>query len=174
MTTTSAAQAASSSPADLETLCAPIHAFPADSAGGCRLKAEMLALASQLEGLYQEGEGDTLEADIVWTALFSFPALVNPGPPPRQLVSLLLEGRLADEEAATLLQTLSRIRSMLVAFDPPGFTAALWQTTLLSIYSMIEVFVLLDDERGINHCFELLDIAEEIAGKLDPSSMKAA
>ena len=174
MTTMPALKTDSRTLAALEALCAPIHAFPAESPGAIRFQAGMLQLASQLEALCEAGDDDTLERDVVWTALYSFPALVTPGPPPRQLVSLLLEGRLADEEATAILQTVTEIRRLLADFEPPGFTAAVWRATLLAIYGMIELFVLLDDDRGIDHCFELLDTAEAIAGRLDPSSPKAA
>ncbi|MCP3961160.1 MAG: hypothetical protein GY719_25215 [bacterium] len=152
--------------AAVENLRGPVLAFDPRCRGDVHLKAAMLALASQLEGLHEEGDADTLEAGVAWTALFSFPTLVAPGPRPGELVSLTLESRLVDEDAAATLQTLARIRKALTIFDPPGFTAALWRSTLLSIYGMVEHFILLDDDSGVDRCFELLDTAEEMAGRI--------
>ncbi len=41
----------------------------------------------------------------------------------------------------------------------------MWRATLLSIFRMIELFVLLGDPRGTQHCFELLTTVEAIADK---------
>lgn len=174
MSTPFAKATQSSLAAAVDALRAPIQAFPAESDAAHRLKITMLGLADRLVDLHQQGDGDTLEAEIVWTALFSFPTLVVPGPKPEEMVSSLREGALADEETASTLSLLARLRGALTAFDPPGFTAALWRATLLSIYRLVELFVLLDDERGIESCFELLDTAEEIAGRLDPATRQAA
>ena len=68
-------------------------------------------------------------------------------------------------QTADTLRTLGRIRGALRAFEPPGFAAALWRAALLAIYGMIELFVVVDDERGTDQCFALLDTAEAMADK---------
>lgn len=150
----------------VETLRSPILAFEPRNRGDVYLKAAMLRLASQLEGLHEQDDDDTLEAGVVWTALFSFPVLIAPGPPAGELVTLTLEGQLVDEDAAATLRTLARIRKALAVFDPPGFRAALWRATLLAVYGMVEHFILLGDDSGVDRCFELLDTAEEMAGRI--------
>ena len=149
----------------LEALRQPIRDFPAPRPCDAPLKTSMLELAAQLEGLWEDGDEDTLEATVVWTALYSFPALISPGPRPRELVNLVIEGRLGDEEMVSTVRTLTKIRRALADFDPPGFAAALWRETLLALYAMVELFVVLDDDRGLSHCFELLDTAEAMADK---------
>ncbi len=160
--------------AALENLRAPIVAYPCQGPAETRLKSSMLQLAEQLEGIYEEDDDDTLDAAIVWTALYSFPALVTPGPTPQDLVSLVIQGKLTNEETLATLQTLRKIRHVLGVYQPTGFSAALWRSTLLAIYSMIELFIVLDDERGINLCFELLDTAESIVGTMERAGKRQA
>ncbi len=119
----------------------------------------------ELEELWSQDEDETLESDIIWTALYAFPALTVSGPPPEEMVELTVEGALIDAETADTLHTLKRIRNILRAFEPPGFAAALWRQMLLAIYAMIELFVLVDDERNTDRCFELLDTAEAMADR---------
>ena len=149
----------------LEALRQPIRDFDAPRPCDLPLKSSMMQLAARLESLWADGDDDTLEATVVWSALYAFPALIAPGPPPKELVGLAIEGRLGDEEMVSTLRTLTRIRRMLADFDPPGFAAALWRETLLALFAMVELFVVLDDERGLGHCFELLDTAEAMADK---------
>ncbi len=68
-------------------------------------------------------------------------------------------------ETADTLRTLARIRGTLQAFEPPGFAAALWRAVLLAVYGVIEMFVVIDDERNADRCFELLDTAEAMADR---------
>ncbi|MEM7585277.1 MAG: hypothetical protein AAF560_17940 [Acidobacteriota bacterium] len=149
--------------AALETLRAPIRAMPHETKAKTRFRTGMLALAYQLEGLILDDDEDTLDAAILWTALHSFPTLATHGPSPDQLVSLVVSGRLTDEETVATLRLLAKVRRLLELHEPAGFTAAMWRSTLLAIYSMIELFVVLDDQRGIDLCFRLLDTADEIA-----------
>ncbi len=166
MVTTTISQPDPRALAALDNLRAPILAFPCHQPAEDHLRSGMLQLAEQLENLFQDGEHDTLDAAIGWSALFSFPALVAPGPEPQKLVSLMMDGHLIDEETLATLQTLAKIRCLITAYKPSSFTGALWCTTLLAIYNMIEVFLVLDDNRGLDLCFELLDTAESIAGKI--------
>ncbi len=150
----------------LDALRRPIHSFTPDKESDERFKAAMLGLCGDLEDLWSQDGDETLESDVVWTALYSFPALVLPGPRPEALVGLALGGGLVDGEAADTLDTVTGIRRVLADFEPPGFAAALWRAALDAIYAMIEHFVVLDDQRGTDQCFALLDVAEALADKL--------
>lgn len=151
--------------AALQSLRLPIEAFPTPRPSDELVKAGLLDLAELLGELWNDGEHDTLESEIIWTALYAFPALTVPGPAPVELVDLAASGRLMDGETADILRTVGKIRRLLRAFEPPGFAAALWRAALLAIYGMIELFVVVDDERGTHQCFELLDVAEAMADK---------
>ncbi len=151
----------------LDALRRPIRAFSPTKESDERFKSAMLELSDDLEDMWTQDIGDeTLESDVLWTALYSFPALILSGPPPGELVELTLGGHLVDPETAETLDTLARIRRVLAAFEPPGFAAALWRAALDAIYAMIEHFVVLDDQRGTDQCFALLDTAEALADKL--------
>ena len=152
-------------PVALESLRGPIESFAATRPSDESFKGSMLGLADQLEDLWSQEEDETLESDILWTALHAFPALTISGPPPEELVELALTGSLMDQETIDTLRTVTRIRRTLRALEPPGFAAALWRSALLAIYGMIELFVLLDDDRGTDQCFALLDTAEAMADK---------
>ena len=149
----------------LQALRRPIAAFTARRSSDRELKAAMLDLAEQLEELWSCDEDGTLESDAVWTALYAFSALTAPGPEPEELVELAVGGELMDAETADTLRTLAKIRRMLQAFKPPGYAAALWRAVLLAIYGMIELFVVIDDERNADRCFQLLDTAEALADR---------
>ncbi len=150
----------------LDALRRPIRAFTAKQPGDQPFRADMLDFCADLEDLWSQEGDETLESDILWTALYSFPALVLPGPRPRQLVDVMLRSEVTDAETAEALHTVGRIRRVLTAFEPGGFAGALWRAVLLAIYSLIEHFVVLDHRRGIEECFALLDAAEAIADKL--------
>ncbi len=152
-------------PVALESLRRPIKDFTPRSPGNERFQASMLVLSDQLEELWSQGEDETLESDILWTALYVVPALTVPGPTPEELVELVASGELMDAETADTLRTLKKVRAILRAFDPPGFAAALWRAVLLAIYDLIEMFVLIGDERNTDRCFELLDTAEGMADR---------
>ncbi len=149
----------------LESLRRPIQAFtPGRPSDEC-FQVSMLALSDQLEELWGEDEVEALESDIVWMALYAVPALTTPGPTPEELVELAASGDLMDADTADTLRTLKKIRVILLAFEPPGFAAALWRAMLLAIFDVIELFVLIDDERNTARCFELLDTAEAMADR---------
>ncbi len=152
-------------PVALESLRLPIDAFTPRHQADEAFKASMLDLSNLLEELWSSDEDETLECDIVWTALYAFPALTMSGPAPDELVDLAAGGKLMDAETADTLRTLKQIRDTLRAFEPPGVAAALWRAVLIAIYGMIELFVLVDDERNTGRCFELLDTAEAMADK---------
>ncbi len=125
----------------------------------------MLGSADLLEDLWDQDGDETLESNIVWSLLYAFPALTASGPAPEELVELAAGGGLMDAETADTLRTLGTIRRALRDFEPPGFAAALWRAVLLGIYGMIELFVLIDDERNADRCFQLLDTAEAMADR---------
>ncbi len=152
-------------PVALESLRRPIETFDPQSPGDRRLKIAMIGLADQLQDLWSQDEDETLDSDVVLTALHAFPALTIPGPEPHELVELAVGGALMDAETADTLRTLRRIRRALRVFEPPGFASALCREVLYSIYRLIELFVLIDDDRNTDHCFELLDWAEVIADR---------
>ena len=152
-------------PVALQPLRRPIEAFIPRHSKDRDFKAAMLELAELLEELWSRDGDETLEGDVVWTALYAFPALTVSGPAPEELVDLAVGGDLMDAETADTLRTLSKIRRVLRAFEPPGFAAALWRAVLLAIYGMIELFVVVDDERNTDRCFELLDTAEAMADR---------
>ena len=149
----------------LQALRQPIEAFTPRHAKDRDFKAAMLGLADFLEELWASDGDETLESDVVWSALYAFPALTVSGPAPAELVDLAVGGGLMDSETVDTLRTLGRIKRLLRAFEPPGFAAALWRAVLLGIYSMLELFVVVDDERNTGHCFELLDTAEAMADR---------
>ncbi len=152
-------------PVALQSLRRPIEAFTPRNPGDGAFKASMLGLAAMLEELWFQEEDGSLESDIVWTALYAFSALTVPGPSPEELVELAAAGDLMDAETADTLRTLKQIRNALRGFQPPGFAAALWRAVLLAIYDLIELFVVIDDERNLDRCFELLDTAEAMADR---------
>ncbi len=152
-------------PAALESLRRPIENFKPGDSGSRGLKISMIGLADQLADLWSQDEDETLESDIVWSALYAFPALTISGPAPEELVELAAGGHLMDAETAETLRTLRRICRALRAFEPPGFAAAMWRAVLLAIYELIELLVLIDDERVTDVCFELLDTAEAMADR---------
>ncbi len=149
----------------LQSLRHPIAAYTPASPGDECFQASMLGLSDQLEELWSQDEDETLESDIVSTALYAFAALTMPGPAPGELVALAASGDLMDAETADTLCTLKKIRGILRAFEPPGFAAALWRAVLLATYDLLELLVLIDDERHTDLCFELLDTAEAMADK---------
>ncbi len=149
----------------IEVLRRPIRDYRPQDSGGESFRTFMLGLANLLEELWTDDGDETLEADVVCSVLYAFPGLVIPGPPPGELVEMALDGNLIDAETAEALDTLSAIRRALRAFEPPGVAAALFHAALLAIFGMIEVFVLLDDPRGAEHCSELLTTAEAMADK---------
>ncbi len=134
----------------------------------------MLGLSCQLEELWRHEDADTLESNVLWTALYAFPALVLPGPKPEELVAMALRGvapeghkwgTLPDAETADILGTVHRILDILRAYEPPGFAAALWRALLLAIYELVELLVVIEDHGNTDRCFELLDAAEAMADK---------
>ena len=79
-------------PVALESLRRPIEAFATPRPGDESFKSSMLGLADQLEELWSQGEDDTLDSDVVWTALYSFSDLRIPGTEPEKLVELAIGG----------------------------------------------------------------------------------
>ncbi len=154
----------------LDALRQPIRDYQPPGPSGEAFQGSMLCLADLLEELWSDEEHETLESDVVSTALYAFPGLVHPGPPAAELVELVRGGHLVDGEAADALTTLATIRRALSEFEPPGFAAALWRAALLSIFGMIELFVLLGDDRGTEHCFEMLTTAEAMADRFSGRS----
>ncbi len=152
-------------PVALRSLREPIESFAPRTFSDARFQGAMLGLSGYLEELWSEDEDETLESDIVWTALYAFPALTVLGPAPDEMVEWTVEGVLMDVETAETLCTLKMIREILRDFEPPGFAAALWRQMLLAIYAMIELLVIVDDQRNIDRCFELLDTAEAMADR---------
>ncbi len=152
-------------PVALQSLRQPIETFTPARPAEERLQASMLTLSDQLALLWSQDEDETLEGEVVWTALYAFPALVAPGPAPEELVELAAGGNLMDGETADTLRNLAVIRRTLKAFEPPGFAAALWRAVLLRIFGIIELFVLIDDEPITDRCFQLLDLAEYMADR---------
>ncbi len=164
----------------LDALRRPIRDYAPATAGGVRFQGAMLDLADDLEDLWTEGEvkgdlaGEDLETEVLASALYGFSALVTAGPPAGELLELVLPGvapeagqrpHAIDAETRDTLHTVGTIRGVLLAFEPPGFTAALWRAALLATYRMIEIFVLLGDQRSIDQCFYLLDGAEALADR---------
>ena len=149
----------------LDALRRPILAFAPASDSDERFQSAMLCLADDLDALWRDGEDDTLEAAIVWSALYAFPALTVPGPTPRELVEIAAAGHLMDGETAETLTTLGKVRHTVTDFEPRGFAAALWREVLLAIYRLIELFVVIHDERNTARCFELLDTVESMADR---------
>ncbi len=132
----------------------------------------MVGLTDLLEELWHDDGDQTLESHVVWTALYSFPALTRTGPKPERLVDLAVGSvplvgdswKIAvDAETADTLDAVHTIIGMLRGFEPPGFAAALWRAVLLAIYDLIRFFVVLGDRRNTERCFELLDTAEALA-----------
>ncbi len=159
-TTTTAATA--TIPA-LDALRSPVHDYTPPDDAGVVFKAGMLDLADDLEDLWTAEDDEPLEADVLSAALYAFPGLVAPGPPPGDLVDLALGGHLMDAEAADTLQTLATIRRLLRAFEPPGFAAALWRAALAAILQLVEVLVAFGDDRSLARCHDLLADAEAMA-----------
>ncbi len=160
------------SPVALESLRRPIRAFTPQRSSDEGFKTSMIGLTDLLEEIWDEEGDETLESNVVWTALYSFPALTRPGPNPAQLVKLAVGGvspegdrwnMAMDAETADTLDAVQTIIRILRAFEPPGFTAALWRAVLLAIYDLIRFFVALDDRRNTELCLELLDAAEAMA-----------
>ncbi len=157
----------------LDALRRPIRDYTPQDPAGAAFKAGMLNLADDLEELWtaegdETGEplaGEPLESDVLAVALYAFPGLIAPGPPAGDLVDLALGGHLVDAETADTLHALGTIRRRLQAFEPPGFAAALWLRALLAIFGLIEVLVVLGDERSIERCYHLLDDVEAMADK---------
>ena len=149
----------------LDALRRPILAFAPASDSDERFQSAMLCLADDLDALWRDGEDDTLEAAIVWSALYAFPALTVPGPTPRELVEIAAAGHLMDGETAETLTTLGKVRHTVTDFEPRGFAAALWREMVLSIFATLELFVLLDDDRDTARCFTLLDDSEALADR---------
>ncbi len=143
----------------------PIQDYMPEDPAGRTFRAGMLGLADELEELESDTEA-ALESEIIWTALNAFPGLVEPGPPPAELVDLALGGHLIGAEAADTLRTLAIVRRVLQDFEPPGFTATLFRAALLAIYQLIGVFVVFGDQRAIDQCLHLLDVAERMADRL--------
>ncbi len=85
-------------PVALHSLRQPIESFAPRHSSDERFKAAMLGLADQLQELWSQDEDETLESDLVWTALYAFPALTMPGPRPEELVDLTIGGDLMDAE----------------------------------------------------------------------------
>ncbi len=149
----------------LDALRRPIRDYTPPDAAGVAFKDGMLCLADDLEDLWS-GEGDeTFEADVLGVALYAFPGLVAPGPSSGELVELALGGHLIDAETADTLATLFTIRRRLLAFQPPGFAAALWRSALLAILRLVEVLVVLGDKQSAELCYDLLDDAEAMADR---------
>ncbi len=149
----------------LDALRQPIRDYQPPGPAGEAFQGKMLCLADLLEELWNDEEDETLESDVVWSALYAFPGLIATGPPAEDLVDLASGGDLMDGDAADTLTTLKTIRGTLSDFEPPGFAAALWRGALLAVYRLIELFVLLGDDRGVEHCFELLVATEAMADK---------
>ncbi len=163
----------------LDALRRPIRDFTPLDTAGLAFKAGMLDLAEDLEDLWTDEELDALagepfdreplEADLIAATLYAFPGLVASGPPPGELVDLALGGHLINPETADTLATLATIRRRLLAFEPPGFAAALWRSVLLAVYGLIEVLVVIGDDRSLERCYALLDdleaMADRFAGK---------
>ncbi len=149
----------------LDALRRPIREYQPRTPEEILFRGSMLLLAADLENLWADDASSALETDVVWSALHAFPGLVGPGPPPGELVDLVLGGHLVDAETADTLDTLGDVRRMLKNFEPPGFATALWRAALLAIYQLIEVFVVLGDERGADQCFELLATAERMGDR---------
>ncbi len=171
-TTTTAATA--TIPA-LDALRSPVRAYTPPDDAGVTFKAGMLHLADDLEDLWTTEDdeplaeepraGEGLESDVVAIALYAFPGLITPGPPPGEIVELALGGHLADAGSADTLQTLCTIRGLVQAFEPPGVTAALWRSALLAIFRLIEVFTVLGDQRSVEQCYDLFNTAEAMADR---------
>ncbi len=158
----------------LEGLRQAIRSFAPRHERDERFQSSMLCLADTLERLWEQDGDDTLESNIVWSAVYAFPALTVSGPEAEELVGLTTRGVppegdkwniVIDAETADILESVERIRRALSAFDPPGFAAALWREVLLAIYGMIELFVVIADDRNTDRCFELLDTAEAMADR---------
>ena len=147
----------------LRSLRQPIEAFTPESSLDLRFRGSILGLAERLEDLWSRDEDDTLESDVVSTALYAFPALTASGPAPERLIAMAASGRLIDVETAELLRTLTRVRRILSDHRPPGVVAALWRAILLAVYRLLELLVLIDDDRVLDRCFELLDTLEILA-----------
>ncbi len=147
----------------LDALRRPIYDYKPEDSAGRTFRIGMLGLLDLLEELLDDDDGGGLEGDAVWTALQAFPGLIAPGPSPTELVELALGGHLIDAETADTLHTLGTIRRILRGFEPPGFAAAVWRAALLAIYQLIELFVVLGDERLTDQCLQLLDTAESMA-----------
>ncbi len=155
----------------LDALRQTIRDYQPPSPGATGFQEGMLDLSDLLEELWQQDGDETLESDVVCTALYAFPALVATGPAPEEMVDLALAGgELVCAEAADTLHTLGTIRRVLAAHEPPGYTAALWRTVLLAMFSLIELFVVFGDEQSADECFALLDVAEGIADRLSGKS----
>ncbi len=152
-------------PVALQSLRRPIESFNPVSSGDRSLKIGMLGLADQLADLWSQDEDETLESDILFTAVYAFSALTVAGPTPAELVELAAGSYMMDAETADILRTLKKVRTTLGAFDPPGFAAALMRSMLLAIFRLIELFVLVGDDRSTDRCFELLDVAEAMADR---------
>ncbi len=150
----------------LAALRRPIRDYRPPTPAAEAFQRSMLSFADELEELWIDDDGHTLEAEVVWSALHAFPALVAPGPPPGDLVELLFGGFLVDAETLDTLDTLAGVRRTLEGFEPPGFAAALWRATLLAVYRLIEVFSMLADRRAVEQCFDLLATAEAISDRL--------
>ncbi len=148
----------------LDALRHPIREYRPQTPAAEAFRGSMLDLADELAELWA-GEASPLETDVVWTAVRAFPGLVAPGPTSGELVDLLLGGHLVDADTADTLNALGDVRSVLRAFEPPGFAAGLWRAALLAAYQLIEVFVVLGDERGTEQCFELLATAERMGDR---------
>ncbi len=159
----------------LDALRSPVRDYqPADPAGAT-FKAGMLDLAGDLEDLWTAEDGgplavdpsadEPLDSEVLSTALYAFPGLVAPGPPPGDLVDLVLGGHLADAETADTLHTLGTVRRLLQSFEPPGFAAALCRRALVATFTLIEVLVVLGDQRSLDHCYDLLDAVEVMADR---------
>ena len=149
----------------LDALRRPILAFAPESESEERFQSSMLSLADDLEALWRDGEDDTLEAAIVWSALYAVPALTVSGPTPRELVEIATSGHLMDAETAETLTILRRVRHVVTDLEPRGFAAALWREMLLAIFGTLELFALFDDDRDTARCFHLLDDSEALADR---------
>jgi hypothetical protein len=163
---TSNVAATSEMPPALRALRQPIETFEPRETAEESFQRSMLGLADLLADLWKHDEGDSLESNVVATALYAFPALAAPGPTPEELVELAAGGRLMDAETADLLETLAGVRRLLLAHQPPGFAAALCRSVLLAVFGVIEVFALIDDEGSRDRCHALLDTVELLADRL--------
>jgi hypothetical protein len=150
----------------LRALRQPIEAFAPEHPEDQRFKTSMLGLADLLEEVWRQDDDDheTLEGAILWSAAYAFPGLTRSGPPPEEWVELAAGGALMSDDVG-LLRTLSRIRRILSAHRPPGLSAALFRAVLLAIYGLIRLFVLIDDPRGTDRCFDLIDTVEAMADR---------